>query len=124
MKKSLLLTAALAGVLVTGSVFAGSDAACTKCAAPVHVAPATVVNPTGLPRTFENATVNVEFSVDAAGQPHQIRLESVHNGTADERRLKRQLVQAFRQWRFDGDVSAASATGQRFVLPLKLRPEV
>lgn len=126
MKKSLLLVAAFAGVFVTGSAFAGHDAADVKAASgqSIHLTPAKVVSPTGLPSAYENATVKVEFSVDPEGQPQEIRLDSVDVRSPNERVLKRQLVEAFRQWRFDGDVNAASTTGQRFILPLKLRPEV
>lgn len=116
-KKSLLLAAALAGVAVTGNAFAYSPQATAAAPLP-HPIPSSVVKPTDLPRSFAGATVSVEFSLDQAGQPRDIKVLDVRSAV-----LKRQLVEAFRQWRFEPGVSATGATTKRFVLPIELRPE-
>jgi hypothetical protein len=114
MKKSSLLALALVALGFTGSAFAGTGASCKCNPTVLRVAPAKVVSPTDLPSAFADKTVKVEFSLDQNGQPRDIRVN------ATDRVLTRQLVRAFREWKFEGDVQQASASGQRFVLPLKL----
>src|SRR4051812_7914628 len=70
MKKFLLL-AALAGVALTGPVFATAIVP-----APV---PVKVVNPTGLPPQFAGADIRIQFKLDAAGQPRDIQVLSVQD---------------------------------------------
>ncbi|QYM78706.1 hypothetical protein K0B96_15600 [Horticoccus luteus] len=120
MKKSSLLSAALAGVFVSASAFANpaTPAARQDARGPLHVTPAKVVPPTGLPLACADSTVKVEFSLDQAGQPQNIRVQAVHDPI-----VKRQLVSAFREWRFKGDVRKAHDSGRRFVMPLKLLGE-
>ena len=114
--KSLLL-AALMGVAFTGSAFAfpTNDSAGTPAPCPIVLS---IVKPTGLPREFAGAVVNIEFSLDQAGQPRDIRVLHVSDPV-----LKRQVVVAFSQWRFSPGVSDAAAASKRFILPLELQPE-
>ena len=116
LNKSLLL-AALMGVALTGSAFAfpASDPAGTPAPRPIV---SSVVKPTGLPREFAGAVVNIEFSLDQAGQPRDIRVLRVSDPV-----LKRQVVAAFSQWRFSPGANDAAAAPKRFVLPLELQPE-
>jgi hypothetical protein len=118
--KSPLLTATIATLALASSAFAFSPAETktevTKCSP--RVVPASVVNPTNLPQAFAGATINIEFSLDASGQPRDVRVPNV-----EDRQLKQQLVQAFKQWRFEGVSSDAVANGKRYVLPVELRPE-
>jgi hypothetical protein len=114
MKKFLLLAAALAAVALTGTARAYSPADAPK----PRVIPASVVNPSGLPRDFQGAIIRVEFTLDAAGQPHDIKVLATENAV-----VQRQLVEAFRQWRFDLGANRSAATGRRYILPLQLTPE-
>jgi hypothetical protein len=116
--KSLLLVAALAGVSFTGAAFGHDTAAARSTVSPTPV-PVKVVNPTGLPLQFAGADIRVEFKLDAAGQPRDIRVLAVQDSV-----LKRQIVEAFRQWRFEPGVTDPAAANHRFILPLHLRPEV
>lgn len=115
--KSLLL-AALTGVALTGTAFAfpvSETSVAAKYSEPRPIA-STVVNPTGLPHEFSGAIVNVEFTLDAAGRPHKIRVQHVQNPV-----LERQIASAFSQWRFSPGASESPA--KLFVLPLQLRAE-
>lgn len=115
--KSLLLAAALSSAALTGSALAYSP---KDAAAPTpRLVPSSVVKPTGLPLNFAGATINIEFSLDAGGQPQNIKVLWV-----DDAVLKRRLVEAFRQWRFDTGANAKAAGDKRFILPVELRPEV
>ena len=117
--KSLLIAAALAAVSLPAAAVAHSskDSASAVTAAAPRPIPASVVKPTGLPLGFSRALINIEFSLDQAGKPHQIKVLSV-----EDPMFKRHLVDAFRQWRFEAGASDADAS-QRFVLPLELRAE-
>ena len=117
MNKSLLLVTALA-VGLTGTAFANT----TRVSAPqvpasARLIPSKVVNPTDLPRTFSRSTVNIEFSLDETGQPRDIKVLT----TSDEA-LKRQVVSAFSQWKFDTAGRDLGSTSKRFVLPLEIVP--
>ena len=119
-KNSLLLAAALAGAALAGNAFAYSpkDPASPATTPVPRVIPSSVVRPTGLPLSFAGSVINVEFSLDQAGQPHDVKVLDV-----DDPVLTRQLVSAFRQWRFAQDASAPSASPKRYILPISLRPE-
>ncbi len=118
-KKSLLL-AALAGVALTVNAFAfdSKAAASPAAASALRPIPSSVVPPSGLPLSSVGTIVNVEFTLDQAGQPRDIKVLRVEDAV-----LKRQLVAAFSQWRFDTSASPAP-TQKRFILPIELRPEV
>ena len=118
--KSSLLTTTIATLALASSAFAFSpaDAKTENAKCSPRVVTASVVNPKNLPQAFAGATINVEFSLDAAGQPRDVRVPNV-----EDRQLKQQLVQAFKQWRFEGASSEAIANGKRYVLPVELRPE-
>ena len=118
MNKSLLI-AALAGVCFAGSAMAYSPKETTTQPPALKLVPSKVVAPTDLPRAFANAVVNVEFTLDAAGRPQNIRILAVTDAS-----VTRQLVAALSQWRFDPAANAAIAPRKRFVLPLKIVPEV
>jgi outer membrane biosynthesis protein TonB len=114
--KSHLLAAALAGAILTSSALAYSPKDKRPLTPPPRVVPSSVVKPTGLPYKFAGSVINIEFSLDAAGQPQNIKVLWV-----DDPVLKRQLVAAFRQWRFE--VSNSAEGDQRFILPVELQPE-
>lgn len=115
--KSLLIAAALAGALTT-SAFAYSPKDAHPLLPAPRVLPSSVVKPTGLPHNFVGAVINVEFSLDAAGKPQKIKVLWV-----DDPVLKRQLMAAFRQWRFEPGTKEATENGKRFILPVELKPE-
>lgn len=111
--KSLLLAAALAGVALTGHAFASSP----KDSAP-RVIPSSVVKLTGLPMNFVGAVINVEFSLDKNGQPCDINVLRV-----DDPVLKRHVIEAFRQWRFEPGTADPAASPKRFILPIQINLE-
>ena len=120
MKKSQFIAAALAGVCFASLAFAFPQKESTgKSAAPaLKIVPTKVVGVTGLSPAFAGVVVNVEFTLGPTGQPRDIRVLWVSDPV-----FKRQLVQAFSQWRFDGPVHEANAANQRFILPLEIIPE-
>src|SRR5687767_6527718 len=95
MKKSMLLVAALA-VGLTASAFANTTRVTGVQPPSARLVPSKVVNPTDLPRTFSRSTLNIEFSLDEAGQPRDIKILTI----SDEA-VKRQVVSAFSQWKFE-----------------------
>ena len=118
-KKSLLL-AALAGVAFTVNALAYSPKDSASPASPgPRVVASSVVKPTGLPRSFVGAVVHVEFSLDQAGQPRDIKVLGV-----EDKVLKKQLVSAFSQWRFEQSLNDPAKSPKRFILPIQLSPEV
>ena len=116
--KSLLLAAALAGAAVSSTAFAYTPKSTPAAAPAPRVVPSSVVRPTGLPQSFADQVVNIEFSLDPAGQPHNIKVLWV-----DDPVLKKQLVTAFRQWRFESPAPEAAPAEKRFILPLQLRAD-
>ena len=118
-QKSLLIAAALAGVSLTTAAFAYPSKDATNPPPLPRVIAASVVSPTGLPREFEGEIVNVEFRLDRTGQPREIDVLWVHDDV-----LKKRLVDAFRQWRFELPATGAHNASQRFILPIQLKPEV
>ncbi len=117
--KSILVATALLGVSLTGSAFAYSpkESASPATSPAPRPIPASVVKPTGLPLGFSRAVINIEFTLDQTGQPHEIKVLSVEDPV-----LKRHLVEAFRQWRFETGARDADAQ-KRYILPLELRAE-
>jgi hypothetical protein len=118
MKKLLLIAAALAGVVLTGTAFAYAPqetAVPTRAVTP-KVIPSSVVNPTGLPLSAAGATIEIEFTLNQLGQPQQIKLLRV-----DDAVLRRSLLAAFSQWRFEP--VGVDAAQKRFILPVQIRPE-
>ncbi|MEY2878942.1 MAG: hypothetical protein RLZZ15_1322 [Verrucomicrobiota bacterium] len=116
-RKSLLVAAALAGAafVSTASAFTPKETKITPEPRPII---ASVVTPTDLPRSFSGAVINVEFSLDAAGRPRDIQVLWVSDAA-----LKRQLVAAFSQWRFDAPTGDPAVTQKRFILPIELKAE-
>ena len=120
--KSLSLLAALAGVALTGTAFAYSPTDSAKPAgisAPRVVA-SSVVTPIRVPAEFMGATVDVTFTLDQSGRPHEIRVLWV-----DDPILQKRLVAAFSQWRFEQPgASNPAAAPKRYILPIQINPEV
>jgi predicted dinucleotide-binding enzyme len=111
MKKSLVLLSAFAALLVSSSAFAYSPNGSAA-----KLVPSKVVNPTDLPRTFTRTVVNVEFTLDASGQPKDITVAT------NDRNAKEQIEKAFKQWRFE--TPSRDVLAKRFVLPLEIVPSV
>lgn len=122
MKKSLVLTATFAALALASSTFAYHPKDATQpIVAPLKLVPTSFVAPTNLPQTFSQRVLDIEFSLDAAGQPRDIKVLN-----SNERGVTDQVVKAFKQWKFD---AAARGTGpdaatKRFVLPLEIVPTV
>jgi TonB family protein len=120
MNKSLSLVAALAAVVLTSTTFAYSpkDGRHQNAVDAIKLVPSKVVMPTNLPRSFLRSTVHVEFSIDQAGQPRDIKVLS-----SADRAVKDQVVAAFSQWRFEAAVGEPGIEAKRFVLPLEVVPQ-
>ena len=118
--KSLLLAASLIAAAFTSSAFASSSNCQDATASAPQPRPvaSSIVKPTGLPREFTGAIVDVEFALDQSGQPRDIKVLHVTDAV-----LKRQLVAAFQQWRFEAGMNTP-ANPKRFILPIQLEPEV
>jgi outer membrane biosynthesis protein TonB len=110
-----LLVAALAGVALSVNALAYSPT--DSSVAKPRPIPSTVVNPTGLPRSCMGSIIKVEFTLDQAGRPHDIKVLRVSDPI-----VTRQLVAAVSQWRFDPVSDAAGA--KHFILPIEVRPGV
>jgi len=104
--------AALAAVVLAGSAFAYTPGQSEQVHA-TKLVPTKIVNPTELPRTFKPGTVQIEFSIDPAGQPRDIKVLS-----NTDRATKQRIIAAFSQWRFE--MNEAPDATKRFVLPLEI----
>jgi hypothetical protein len=117
--KSLLVTA-LAAVSFNASAFAYTpkDPIVPAIAAMPRVISGSVVKPSNLPLDFNRALIDIEFSLDASGRPQDIKVRSVKDPA-----LRRRLVDAFRQWRFERAAGEAVDSTKRYILPLDVRAE-
>ncbi|MBI2497249.1 MAG: TonB family protein [Opitutae bacterium] len=115
--KHIVLATALLGLLST-TAFAATPAAHRQATASLQLdypAPAKVVSPTNLPRTFEGATVVVSLTIDESGQPHDVKVVS-----AKDRLLTKSLVSAVSQWRFTPARKNGTPVATKVLLPLEL----
>lgn len=116
--KSVILSAALLGGLLSASSFANVVVALepapsvVKFEAPV---PVKVVSPTGLVRRYQGATVTLSLTIDAAGLPHDIKL--VQN---KDRNLAENLLPAIAQWRFTPAMKNGAPVPAKILLPIEL----
>jgi protein TonB len=110
--RQLLLASALLGGLLA-STSAATRVAPADYTAPV---PATVVAPTGLPRSHLGAIVTLRLNVDAAGQPGNIQVLAQRDPA-----LKQRLVAAVAQWQFSPARQNGVAVGTTIELPLQLQ---
>lgn len=114
--KSVILSAAILGGLFSVSSFANvvvqTGTVPVKFEAPV---PVKVVNPTGLLRCHAGETVTLTLTIDAAGQPHDIRLMQ-----GNDRNLTTQLLPAVAQWKFTPAKKNGVPVPTRVVLPVQL----
>jgi hypothetical protein len=117
MIKPILLAAALVGAASSANAYP-NDTKNSAAAAQPRPVPSSVVSPEGVPWQFEGAVIHVEFSLDAAGQPRDIKLPKVYDEV-----LERQLIDAFRRWRFAPVASAPGAKSPRYILPVQLTPK-
>ena len=119
--KTLTLTAAFVALALSSSALAYSpkDSLSQKTAPAAKLVPSKTVQPTRLPLSFTREVVNIEFSLDRSGQPQDIKVLS----NAD-RAAKEQIIQAFKQWKFDPALRGNGGETKRFILPLDIIPEV
>jgi len=110
-RQLLLATALLGGLLASAS--AATRVAPADYTAPV---PATVVAPTGLPRSHLGAIVTLRLNVDAAGQPSNIEVLAERDPA-----LKRRLAEAVAQWQFSPARRNGVAVSTTIELPLELQ---
>jgi len=114
--KSVILSAAILGGLFSVSSFANvivpTGPAPMKYEAPV---PVTVVSPTGLLPRHEGETVTLSLTIDAAGQPHDIRF--LQGG---DQNLTKRLLPAVAQWKFSPAKKNGVPVPAKIVLPVQL----
>lgn len=116
--KHIVLASALLGGLLSVPAFATTTAAHSQAIAALKFdapAPAKVVSPTGLPRSHEGATVMLSLTIDAAGQPHNIRIVS-----RGDQELTRSLVAAVSQWQFTPGRQNGTPVATKVLLPIQL----
>lgn len=113
--KNLLLAAALAGGVLSSSAFAYEKSAAHEVAQLAAPVVTKVVNPAGIARRFEGATVRVTLTVDENGKPSDIRLV-----TNNDRNLKDTLIPAVAQWEFAPARLNGKAISSRVELPIQL----
>jgi TonB family protein len=113
----MLFGAALVGGVLSTSALAYTEQASAwpQAARPGVPTVAKVVNPTRLPQRFEGSTINVSLTVDAKGQPHNIKLLN-----ASDADLVKSLTAAVAQWEFTPVQKNGVPVATKVVLPLKL----
>ena len=117
-KKSIILAAALLGLLST-SAFATTTAAHNEAAAAIarFEAPVLtkVVSPTGLAERYKGESVKLTFTVSPDGKAHDIGIMHV----SDEQFTK-SMVSAVSQWQFTPGRKNGTPVTTRVVLPIQL----
>jgi hypothetical protein len=114
----IVLATALLGGLLSTPAFAITPAAHAQTLATLkfeHPAPAKVVSPVDLPRTFERVTVMLSMIIDEAGRPHDIKIVS-----ARDRLLTKSLVAAVSQWEFTPARLNGTPVPIKVLLPLEV----
>jgi TonB family protein len=109
--KSLVIASALAGGLFC-SASAITTVAPANFQAPV---PASVVSPTDLPPSLKGVIVTLRLTVDAAGNPSNIKIVR-----GDSEALRRNLVSAVSQWKFKPALKNGVPVATQIELPLQL----
>ncbi len=117
--KRLILSAALLGGVLSTSALATTVGAHANITADAVRFEAPVVSkmvaPTGLSRRLEGATVMLSMTVDASGQPSNIKVTSNEN-----RALTGRLVSAVSKWQFTPAKKNGVAVPSKVVLPVEV----
>ena len=112
--KSFVITSALVGGLFC-SASAVTTVASAKNASFEAPAPASVVSPANLPSSLKGATVTLRLTVDAAGNPSDIKVVGEDNA-----KVRLSLVSAVAQWKFKPALKNGVPVSSKVVLPLQL----
>jgi len=115
--KILVLSAILLGGVLSTSAFAttaSSHANVAKAVAFEAPVVAKVVQPTGLSRRHEGATVTLSMTIDEQGRPSNIQVRG------NDANLKARLVPAVAQWEFTPAKKNGVAVPTRITLPIEL----
>jgi hypothetical protein len=118
MKNTHLLTALLASFALSSAAFAGTTENVVNLENGDQLVVSTLVNPSELPPTFTRRVLDVRFALNEYGEPHDVRVLSM----ADSK-VKKQVVKAFKEWRFDVAALDRNVASQRYILPLDIIPE-
>lgn len=116
--RNLVLATALLGGLLSLPASATTTTAHfqANAALPLELpAPAKIVHPVDLPRTFQRVTVMVSLVIDENGQPRDIRVVS-----ARDRALTKSLVSAISQWQFTPARRNGTPVSVKALLPLEV----
>ncbi len=115
----LIATALASAAFFASTTFAAPATSSTPGANVSKPVPIHVVSPTNLPWDFDHATVNLAFTIDEKGVPHDVR--TVGRLPAE---VASQLITAVSQWRFRPMLENGKPATTRVVLPLTLVSQV
>lgn len=102
-----IVTAALASSLLSITAFADANASVPQVE--------NIVNPAGLSRQHLGATVQLAFTVDENGQPHDVTVVS-----PADRKLTASVITAVSQWRFSPALQDGVPVAKRVTMPLQI----
>jgi len=106
-KIKMSVSAALVSSLLTVATFANTGATVPQVE--------TIVNPAGLSRQHLGVTVQLAFTVDKNGQPHDVAVVS-----PADRKLTTSVVDAVSQWRFSPAIQDGVPVAKRVTMPLQI----
>jgi protein TonB len=117
--KSAVIAVALVGGLLSTTALATTAAAHHQTSAVIGLelpTVAKVVSPTDLPGSARGATVTLQFTIDAEGLPHDIRIVS-----PGDQALAKNLIPAVSQWQFTPARKNGVPVATKVELPLELK---
>lgn len=114
MKTKIALTVLASAVFLGTAAFATPSTPAPIATADLPV-PVKVVQPTDLPRSFTEATVELTFTIDEAGNVHDVAPVS-----RIDKKVAQRLLPAVAQWKFTPMVEDGRPVPVRVIFPLKL----
>lgn len=118
-RNTLLGTALLSG-LMTASIFGASLSEpqdLQSFTRPNHPQPTKIVGPSNLPPGYVDATIEISYTIDPAGVPHDIKIVSPKDPA-----LNKSVISAVSQWRFQPVYKEGIAIETKVIQPLRINP--
>lgn len=106
-KIKMSVSAALVSSLLSAVAFANAETSVPQVE--------TIVSPTGLSRQHLGTTVQLAFTLDENGQPHDVAVVS-----PADRKLTASVITAVSQWRFSPALRNGMPVAQRVTMPLQI----
>jgi hypothetical protein len=116
MKNSHLIAVLAAALSLSSVAFANCE--CPTEEGGEKLVAAKVVNPSELPPNFTRSVVDIRFSLNEHGQPQDVKVV-----TPLDEQARKQVVKAFKKWRFDVAGLDSHSPSRRYVLPLDIIPQ-